>query len=182
MNKLTGDKNVNFMILMQLNDRELSMVCQVNRYVNEICKDETFWFNRVLITYKYLPEIARDMKTYLEFDNWKEFYFWLKDEEMSRGRVNIIAKSINKKEVIDKIVELFKKMKLSKWINREEFIKVLRRHAFVNAQDELNEEYQYEEDEDEIDKIQWKTFKSIGELELMKIFVDEWNRVKIFYI
>lgn len=138
-----------------------------------------FWFNRVLLTYKYLPEIARDMKKYLEFDSWKEFYFWLKGEEYFPGRVNIIVKSIDKKEVIDKIVEIFKKMKLSKWINREEFIKVFRRYAFVNSQDNINEEFQYDEEEDEIDKIEWKTFKSFGEIELLEIFLDEWNTAKI---
>ena len=178
MNKLTGDKNINFMILMKLNDKELSMVCSVNKYVNELCKDDTFWFNRVLLTFNFSPLVAREMKTYLQFDNWKEFYVWLQEENFSPGRLNIIARSLDKKDVINKIIDIFKKMKLKKWVNREEFYKVVRRYAFVNAQDELNEEYQFDEEEDEIDKIEWKTYKAFCEEEMLEIFLDDWRDVK----
>ena len=179
MNKLTGDKNLNFMILMQLNDRELGMVCQVNKYVSEICKDEMFWFNRILLTFKYSPKIAKDMKTYLEFDSWKEFYLWLKEQEKTVSNFDLIAKSLEKKQVIDQVLEIFKKIEMSKWINKAEFIKVIKRHAFVNAQEDLNQEYDtYHDHTDEIDKIEWKTFKSIGDLELTKIFLDDWTTAR----
>ena len=178
MNKLTGDKNVNFLILMKLTDKELSMVCSVNKYVNELCKDDTFWFNRVLLTFNFSPIIAKDMKNYLQFDNWKEFYFWLQKENFEPGRVNIIAKSLDKKEVIDKIVQIFKKMKLKKWINREEFYKVIRRYAFINAQDEINQEYLAENDLDGIAGIEWKIYHSLADEELVNIFVDDWHDAK----
>ncbi len=59
-----------------------------------------------------------------------------------------------------------------KWINKAEFIKVIKRHAFVNAQEDLNQEYDtYHDHEDEVDKIEWKTFKSIGNLEMLKSFL-----------
>ena len=37
MDKLSGDKNVDMIILMKLNDYELSKVCSVNKYINSIC-------------------------------------------------------------------------------------------------------------------------------------------------
>ena len=178
MNRLTGDKNVNFLILMKLTDKELSMVCSVNKYVNELCKDDTFWFNRVLLTFNLEPFVVRDMKSYLQFDNWKEFYFWLQKENFAPGRVNIIAKSLDKKEVIDKIVEIFKMMKLKKWINREEFYKVIRRYAFINAQNEINQEYMAENDFEGIDEIEWKVYHSLADEELVNIFVDDWHDAK----
>ena len=179
MSKLSGDKNVNFMILMKLNDKELSMVCSVNKYVNELCKDETFWFNRVLLTYKYSPEVSRDMKTYLDFDTWKEFYFWVKEKGGNDWRITEMAKSLNKKDVVDEVVAIFKKVKLPKWINKEEFHKVFKRLAFINAHPELNDEYIEEVDideNDEIDKIEWKTYHAFADEELLKPFLYEWRK------
>ena len=178
MNKLTGDKNINFMILMKLNHKELSMVCSVNKYVNELCKDDTFWFNRVLLTFNFSPLVAREMKTYLQFDNWKEFYVWLQEGNFEPGRVNIIAKSLDKKEVIDRIIEIFKKMRLKKWINPEEFYKAVRRYAFINAQDELNKDYEHDEDQDEDNKIVFKTLNSFERDELFNIFIHGWYDTK----
>jgi hypothetical protein len=181
MNKLTGDKNVNFTILMQLNDKELSMVCSVNKYVNELCKDETFWFNRVLLTFHYSPIIAKDMKSYLQFDNWKEFYFWLQEENFDVARTDLIPKSLDKKYVIDTIVEIFQKIKLPKWIDKEEFYKTFRRYAFINAQDDINQEYEHDEPEAEIDKIEFKTLKSFQQEEFDNIFISDWAKARDKY-
>ena len=40
MNKLTGNKDADFIILMKLDDRELGLVCQANKYVRSLCNDE----------------------------------------------------------------------------------------------------------------------------------------------
>jgi hypothetical protein len=48
MNVLSGNKDTDFIILQKLNDDELGKVCKVNKYVNSLCKDETFWMQRLL--------------------------------------------------------------------------------------------------------------------------------------
>ena len=75
---LTGNKDIDFKILLELNDTELGRVCQVNKYVNSLCNDDNFWRLKVyrfnsLITpdqYKYLNK----GKTFYEFATWKDMY------------------------------------------------------------------------------------------------------------
>ena len=45
---LTGVKDVDMEIILQLEDRELPRVCAVNKYVNEICQSDAFWYRRLL--------------------------------------------------------------------------------------------------------------------------------------
>ena len=163
---------------MKLTDKELSTVYSVNKYVNELCKEDTFWFNRVLLTFNFSPLVARDMKSYLQFDNWKEFYFWLQEENFSPSRVNIIARSLDKKEVIDEFIDTFKKVELKKWINKDEFYKVVKRYAFINAQDEINSDYEPYDDTCEIDNIEWKVYHSMADEELLDLFIDGWNKIQ----
>lgn len=42
MATLTGNKDTDFLILMQLNDYELGKVCQANKYVKSLCDDNDF--------------------------------------------------------------------------------------------------------------------------------------------
>ena len=83
-NKLTGIKDVDFMILNELSDRDLKAVCQVNKYVNKLCNDENFWMKRLLSIFPISLEKAIQMRNKLEFDKevqpWKNFYEWLMEE------------------------------------------------------------------------------------------------------
>ena len=45
---LTGNKDTDMLILLQLEDHELGPVCQVNSYVRKICNDENFWYRRIV--------------------------------------------------------------------------------------------------------------------------------------
>jgi hypothetical protein len=45
---LTGDKNLDMEILMQLRDDELGQVCSANRYIREICQSDLFWIKRLI--------------------------------------------------------------------------------------------------------------------------------------
>ena len=179
MSKLTGNKDADFLILMELNDRELGVVCQANKYVSSLCKDERFWLNRLLLNFtSYTPVIARDMKNYLEFDSWKEFYIWLKQQHNDVPDKIIKSLDKHKKEVIDETLKLFKKVKLSKWINPEEFYKVFKRYAFINAQEDINEDYTEPVwDESEISRIEWKTYHSFTDDDLLQTFLYEWMKV-----
>ena len=45
---LTGVRDVDMNIILQLEDRELPRVCAVNKYVNEICESDAFWYRRLI--------------------------------------------------------------------------------------------------------------------------------------
>ena len=45
---LTGDKNLDAEIIMNLSDDELQVVCKVNKYIAAICESESFWVKRLL--------------------------------------------------------------------------------------------------------------------------------------
>ena len=62
MEAFTGIKDADLLILSELNDRDLLNVCLIkNKYVDYICKTESFWRNRFVAKYgetaaKYKPE------------------------------------------------------------------------------------------------------------------------------
>ena len=172
---LTGNKETDFLILMQLTDNELTKVCQVNKYVNKLCNDDNFWRNRIIINFKYTSSIANAMMQYLEFDNWKEFYIWL--TEWNEKERDLIVDSLKPEniEIVETIVKKIKSLPLLKWINKEEFYKVVKRYAFVNVSPEINEDY-LDEDYSTIDDVAWKIYGSLNHDELLEIFLNQWNK------
>ena len=48
MSKLTGNKDTDILILMQLEDHELGAICQVNKYIHSLCVNDLFWLNRII--------------------------------------------------------------------------------------------------------------------------------------
>ena len=75
----TGVKDIDFKILQELDDVDLTNICLVNTYINDICKDETFWRNRLLNKYRFLLGNAETIiQNYKPKDIlWKEYYVWL---------------------------------------------------------------------------------------------------------
>ena len=45
---LTGMRDVDIEILLNLDDSELPQVCAVNKYVNQLCEDDKFWYRRII--------------------------------------------------------------------------------------------------------------------------------------
>lgn len=115
MNKLVGNKDVDFLVLMQLDDRELGIVCQSNKYVRSLCNDENFWLKKLENTYKLDENILKEAKIFFEFKTWKELYIYLKSKYASvRGIQNIIK---NKEE----IKKLFDLVEYPDWIDKNIF-------------------------------------------------------------
>ena len=86
MNKLTGNKDTDILIINKLNDYELGKVCQANRHVNAICNDETFW--RIRIYEKYgnrLKEFDVDISKYRK-TSWKDYYILLSKVVKKTGK------------------------------------------------------------------------------------------------
>ena len=77
MSKLTGNKDIDFVILNELSDYELTQVCQVNKYVNSLCQDKFLWINRLIQVLKIDIETIRAAE---EFESYKELYTYLRKE------------------------------------------------------------------------------------------------------
>ena len=69
---LTGNKNLDFKILNQLDDKDLVNLCQTNHQANELCDDQTFWLNRILIRFPYLD--LNILKQYKQERSWSQYY------------------------------------------------------------------------------------------------------------
>ena len=62
--KFTGNKDIDYVILKSLDDRSLFTVCQANKYLRELCNNETFWKTRFMNKF---PEFVNR-----EYQKWKE--------------------------------------------------------------------------------------------------------------
>ena len=51
---LTGNKDVDFIILNKLDDIDLVNICQVNKQAKTLCNDQDFWLNRIMLKFPYL--------------------------------------------------------------------------------------------------------------------------------
>lgn len=156
---LTGQKNIDFSIIMHLEDHELAKVCIANKYVKSLCDDDTFWMNRTIQKFEIdeklgtEPEwqssfILRQIKEYLLFKNWKEFYKWIKENDVNH-RYYIVSMIYYMKEDIGEIekeedyyindfIEIAKKTEMPKWIDREKYLLELKRKLFLNITDVIN--------------------------------------------
>ena len=76
MEKFTGNKDLDFLILQQISDLDLRRLCRVNRYLNSLCNDENFWMKRIILkiddTLSY--EDIQRLKIYLGINSNKELY------------------------------------------------------------------------------------------------------------
>ena len=81
MNKFTGVKDIDFKILMNLDDSELGKVCQTNKYLNSLCKDNTFWFNKIHNKLGISFEDIKKFTIYLRNKHHLNTYIWIKEKE-----------------------------------------------------------------------------------------------------
>lgn len=71
---LTGNKDLDQIILNKLDDNDLVNVCQTNHEADEICKDQNFWMNRILSKF---PGVDIDiLKEYKEYRTWSDYYIY----------------------------------------------------------------------------------------------------------
>ena len=82
MKVFTKIRDVDLKILQQLNDKELPLVCSVNKYVAELCNDENFWLTRLLNKEVYTLEEIREFKGNFTY---KEIYRHLFLNEYEQG-------------------------------------------------------------------------------------------------
>lgn len=112
MSGLTGVKDVDLKILQELTDKELSIVCSVNKKVAELCNDENFWMNRLRLKIPFPDNNMENINDLRESNNknikqlsYKELYKYLFGKN-SKNNKDALFKSIQ----LDN-VNLFKKLK-----------------------------------------------------------------------
>jgi hypothetical protein len=142
MDRLTGNKDTDFLILNRLTDHELTKVCQVNRYIRSICNDDKFWVIRTHNIFNLTIDDIYRMKEYLGFDNVQELYKYLVSFPVTTNygtRIfgyevdsidrNYVVKLFKTEKLIDKVINdaLLPEGKTPKWINRKELIYAIRR-------------------------------------------------------
>ena len=141
---LTGVRDVDMEIILQLEDKELPRVCAVNKYVNEICQSDAFWYRRLLnrITkvrddnlskYKKLiliditGERIKEMQRFYGLKTLKDLNSFL--NELPQNAVYLAYYSFS--SVDDYIKDLYdvNENELPKYIDRDELRYDMRRQA-----------------------------------------------------
>ena len=141
---LTGIRDVDMNIILQLEDRELPRVCAVNKYVNEICESDAFWYRRLInritkvrddnfLKYKQLKikdvtgERIREMQRFFGLKSLKELNIYL--NELPPNAVYLAYHGF---PFVDQEIEemyKFNEADLPKYINRDELRFEMRREV-----------------------------------------------------
>lgn len=94
---LTGIRDVDYKILNELDDKSLVNFCSVNKKADEYCDDQSFWLNRILIKFPFLP--LNILKRYKK-DKWSDYYIDLRRFEKYWSDTQIINDPMNTKLLI----------------------------------------------------------------------------------
>ena len=142
---LTGVRDVDMEIILQLEDSDLPRVCAVNKYVNEICQSDAFWYRRLinritkvrdinLTNYKELiiidtnGERIREMQRFFGLKSLKELNIFL--NELPPNAVYLLYFAFPAFDKNIKVTyEQFNENELPKYINREELRYEMRRQV-----------------------------------------------------
>ena len=66
MTQFTGNRDVDYDIMMRLDDRDLLNFCQTDQYVSKLCRNDDFWKRRYKSRF---GGVSRPIKT-----TWRNFY------------------------------------------------------------------------------------------------------------
>jgi stalled ribosome alternative rescue factor ArfA len=68
---LTGDANVDILIMLQLDDPTLATTCQTNKYAKQLCNNENFWRQKV----EQLPNAKGKTNVRKPIEKtWRDYY------------------------------------------------------------------------------------------------------------
>ena len=95
MSKLTGIKDLDFLILNKSFDKDLLNIGRANRYFNTLFENEILWKNRLTCAFPLTVDEVCKLMIKLEFDSFKEFYKWLKRKYVG-GITDVRYKFANK--------------------------------------------------------------------------------------
>ena len=87
---LTGVKDLDTKILSELEDVDLVKMCQVNRKADEICKDQGFWLNRIMLKFPYLG--LDILNRYKQGRSWSEYYI----KDLRKINIDNVASTLSR--------------------------------------------------------------------------------------
>jgi len=114
--KFTGMKDIDYVILKQLNDDSLNNLCQTNKYISELCENERFWEER--LKERIHPSLVNKPKT----KTWRDYY--RKVNEISdfkmRELVRNVLVQVSNRRITKDAVEYIAKIVKSFWRDLKE--------------------------------------------------------------
>jgi hypothetical protein len=85
---LTGNKETDMLILLDLEDEDLKSFCSVNKQANKICQDPIFWMNKLIRKFSIAPEKVNRLKKYLNLST-KDLYIYIQSFEFPDVAINL---------------------------------------------------------------------------------------------
>ncbi len=96
----TGLPATDIIILSELSDRDLINTCSSNKYLNDLCNNESFWMNRTVQRYGNMLGGAEDIRQYLPGNTtWKQYYIWLSDLNADLPRMLAMAETYERPDL-----------------------------------------------------------------------------------
>lgn len=126
---LTGNQDIDSLILMKLTDYELTKVCQVNKLARKVCNEPMFWRNRLLNRYKIDGREANRLMDYFGFDNLKDLYIFITTLKTPLTYLTILRDTDLIENFINNSLE---KIVFPRWVNQQEYIQDVRRNIVEN--------------------------------------------------
>jgi hypothetical protein len=71
---LEGYKDISQSILLKLDDKTLTNMCQVNKYTQKMCNDQNFWYQRVITLFHFIP--IEILIKYKQNRSWSDYYIY----------------------------------------------------------------------------------------------------------
>ena len=153
---LTGIRDVDIEILLNLTDSELPQVCAVNKYVNSICEDDKFWYRRIINKISKVKEYnfskvkglgdipitadrIREMQKYFGFEKLKDLNNFLNKLPVNALYQEYFSFDFNRDERINQIYEIDMHRDIfPEYIDQQKLIYTLRRNYIINNYKLLN--------------------------------------------
>ena len=143
---LIGNKDVDMEILLKLNDSKIPRVCAVNRYVNQICESDIFWYRKLidriekvkkdnfsrvkdLLDREVNGEGIREMMKFFGFETPKQLYQYLNRFQEKSLYLIYFQPDAGDLQVNDNYE--IDKNKLPIYINYDQLIYYLRREIII---------------------------------------------------
>lgn len=100
----TRDKNLDMDLMLMLTDKEIGIVCQVNKYAQKLCADPTFWRKRLIQKYSITPEKINTILKNFNFEDIKDLYIFLgpqvSDGKQKLSWINDLIDTVERKELV----------------------------------------------------------------------------------
>jgi hypothetical protein len=181
---LTGNKDTDTLILFQLSDKELGMVCSVNKYVKKLCSDPSFWRKKLIQRFKLSENELHFLEKYL--GDPKELYIFLTTKIKignKMAEISNILSVVKDPKIIEEIESIIQKIipdEFPTWINKSIFMYEIRKNLLIKLFLYKNNNYTFLYTNQFWNMFNiWKKINPIGEIELSDYLANKINYTNI---